>query len=322
MTTTQQAIARRDAASTSLTATEPPQFGDDLESRIRYARALAEAGLLPASYRKQPANVLLAMEYAEALDVKTITVIQQVHVIDGKPTASAQFIGSLVHRAGHRLRVRVDPSGTSARATIVRRDDPGFEFESVWTLDRARVAGLLGKGTWKAYPTSMLKARAITEVARDACPEVLSGVAYTAEELGDESGATWSSGPVQDDPWMTTAIEATREPEPVPAADPDTGEIVDADVVDDDPSAASEDEPPREEPMVTPAQTKMMAALMKALGITSREDALRYCADVIRRDIESRNDLTAAEASQIIDALNADKVARDAGEALMAGDDA
>ena len=39
----------------------------------------------------------------------------------------------------------------------------------------------------------MLKARAITEVSRDACSEALFGVIYTAEELGaehvDEDGA-------------------------------------------------------------------------------------------------------------------------------------
>lgn len=157
-----------------------------LNDRMHYAKALAEANLLPAAYRKQPANVLLAMEYGDALGLSPIAAIQGVHIIDGKPTASAQLIGALVRKAGHRLRVKVNEAGTAAKAVIIRRDDPEFEFESVWTLERAQAAGLLGKGTWKQYPAAMLKSRAITEVARDACPEVLSGVAYTAEELGHD----------------------------------------------------------------------------------------------------------------------------------------
>lgn len=153
-----------------------------LAERITYAQALAAAELLPAAYRKKPANVLLAMEYGRALGLDTVTAIQQVHIVDGKPTASAQLIGSLVRRAGHRLRVTGDDK--HAVAEIVRRDDPEFIFRAEWTIARAQAAGLAGKGTWAKYPDAMLKARAITEVARDACPEALAGVAYTAEELG------------------------------------------------------------------------------------------------------------------------------------------
>lgn len=153
-----------------------------LAEKVEFARMLAGASLLPKAYQRQPANVLLAQQYAEALDLPLMTVIQTVHVIEGKPTASAQLIGALVRRAGHRLRVTGDD--THAVAEIVRCDDPQFPFRSEWTLDRARAAGLAGKGTWKAYPGAMLKARAITEAARDACPEALFGVAYTPEELG------------------------------------------------------------------------------------------------------------------------------------------
>ena len=155
----------------------------NLPDRINYAKALAEATLLPQAYRKAPANVLLAMEYGEALGLSPIAAIQGVNIIDGKPTASAQLIGSLVRRAGHRLRVEADDTGTWAEAIIIRSDDPDYTFRSRWDLKRAEFAGLLGKGAWKQYPSAMLKARAITEVARDACPEALSGVAYTPEEI-------------------------------------------------------------------------------------------------------------------------------------------
>lgn len=176
-----------------------------LSERMQYAQALAAADLLPTAYRRKPANVLLAMEYGHALGLDTVTAIQSVHVVEGKPTASAQLIGALVRRAGHRLRVIGDDK--HAVAVIVRRDDPDFEFRSEWTIARAQAAGLVGKGVWKQYPAAMLKARAITEVARDACPEALAGVAYTPEELGHDAPADWEQ-PVVEVIEQPAAIEA------------------------------------------------------------------------------------------------------------------
>ena len=150
-------------------------------SKIQYAQALASASLLPRAYQKQPANVLLAMEYGEALGIPPIQAIQSVHVIEGKPSASADLIASLVRRAGHKLRVTGDDQ--SATAVIIRADDPDFEFTATWDMARAKQAGLTGKGVWKQYPAAMLKARAITEVARAGAGDALFGVIYTPEEL-------------------------------------------------------------------------------------------------------------------------------------------
>lgn len=172
-----------------------------LSERMKYAQALASADLLPAAYRRKPANVLLAMEYGHALGLDTVTAIQSVHVIEGKPTASSQLIAALVRRAGHRLRVTGDDK--HAIAEIVRSDDPEFTFRSEWSIARAQAAGLAGKGVWKQYPAAMLKARAITEVARDGCPEALAGVAYTPEELGGEHPADFEA--------EATIVEVTPE---------------------------------------------------------------------------------------------------------------
>lgn len=165
------------------------QGRNSLAAKVHYARELAQSGLLPAVYRGKPSNMLWAVEFGEMLGLSPMAAVTGVHVIEGKPTASAALISALVRRAGHRL--RVTGNDTRAVAQIVRADDPDFTFESVWTLDRAKQAGLVGKDVWKKYPAAMLKARAITEAARDACEEALCGMHYTAEELGaavDEDG--------------------------------------------------------------------------------------------------------------------------------------
>lgn len=68
------------------------------------------------------------------------------------------------------------------------------------------------------------------------------------------------------------------------------------------PPAKRRDEASGEE-MVTGAQLAKIGAAMKDRGITIREDALQFVADTIGREVESRNELTKAEASRVIDAL-------------------
>ena len=161
-----------------------------LPDMVRYANELANANLLPGQYRRQPANVLYAMEYGRTLGITPLAAITGIHVIEGKPSASAALISGLVRQAGHKLRVRVEngQGGPHAIATIHRADDPEFEFRAEWDMQRARDAGLANKDVWRKYPQAMLKARAITEVARDACEEVLFGLHYTPEELDANVG--------------------------------------------------------------------------------------------------------------------------------------
>ncbi|MEV6033618.1 hypothetical protein AB0L65_20855 [Nonomuraea sp. NPDC052116] len=162
-----------------------------LAERIEYSQQLAFANLLPPQYFKQPANVLWAIEFGESIGVDAITAITEVHVIKGKPSSSAGLVSALVRKAGHRMRTWVerDENGRLLKAvsTIVRSDDPDFEFRSEWTIVRAQTAGLLKQNeNYGKYPEAMLKARSQTEVARDACKEALCGLGYTPEELGAE----------------------------------------------------------------------------------------------------------------------------------------
>lgn len=184
-----------------------------IPEKLELAKTLSVSTLLPKQYQQQPGNILYAIEYAESLGVPTLTAVTGIHVIDGKPSASAQLIAGLVRRAGHKLRVSFDRGTMTARSVIVRADDPTFEYVSEWSMERAKAANLTGKGVWKSYPDAMLKARSITEVARDAASEVLFGLIYTAEELGatdvDQDGA------------FTGDVQVTRADAPAPVvADP------------------------------------------------------------------------------------------------------
>lgn len=204
-----------------------------LAEKIEWARVLAPAGLLPKAYQQNPANLLLAAELADSLGIDRINALTSIHVVEGKPSASADLMAALVRRAGHRLRVQV--KGDAAKATLIRADDPEFEYEAIWDIKRAQAAGLAGKAVWKSYPQAMLRSRAITEVIRMGASEVLTGVIYTPEELGavvDSTGTPIKAAPVTA---AVTVGELLGEPEPEPV------DVSAAEVLDDD--VAIEDEP-------------------------------------------------------------------------------
>ncbi|MFJ8900000.1 recombinase RecT [Streptomyces sp. NPDC102370] len=200
-----------------------------------FCASLAETPLLPDAYRKQPASVLWAMEYGRALGLDVVTTITTIHVIKGKPTQSADLMLGRARSAGHRVRIKSER--TRCVVSIQRADDPDDETSVEWTLDDAVTARLCEMRNnrpyardqknqptaWEKYPRAMLRARAIAEAVRIACPEVLHGAIYTPEEMGavvDQEGQ-----PViverADAPQMTTATVVQSTPNTPPTAPPE-----------------------------------------------------------------------------------------------------
>ena len=156
--------------------------------RLQHAQAVAQSTLIPDGYRNQPANVLWAMDLADALGVPFPQVMQTMAVMRGRMTMSADLMAAVVRRAGHKLRVH--EQGMSVTAALIRRDDPDYEFTATWDEAKARRAGLWGqRGPWSLYPAQMLRSRAITEVCRQGASDALAGTVYTVEELEDSVGS-------------------------------------------------------------------------------------------------------------------------------------
>lgn len=153
-----------------------------MTDRIEHAKIVAQSSLIPAEYRGKPADIVWAMDIGDALGVPYTQVMQSMVVARGKMTMSADLMGAVVRRAGHRLRLRED--GDSVTATLIRSDDPDYEFTVTWDKAKAQAAGLWGsRGPWQQYPRQMLRARAITEVCRQGASDALAGTVYTPEEL-------------------------------------------------------------------------------------------------------------------------------------------
>ncbi|MEU4998276.1 recombinase RecT [Streptomyces sp. NPDC021622] len=202
----------------------------------QFCESLANTPLLPDAYRKQPASVLWAMEYGRALGLDVVTTITTIHVIKGKPCQSADLMLGRTRSAGHRVRIKSERTRCEVR--IQRHDDPDDETVIEWTLDDAVIAGLCTLRNdrpysrdknnqpqpWEKFPRAMLRARAIAESVRIACPEVLHGAIYTPEELGavvDQEGNPVTveradTPPVQQG---VTVVQSTPNTPPAPTRD-------------------------------------------------------------------------------------------------------
>jgi hypothetical protein len=194
-----------------------------LTEQMDYARAVSSASMLPDNYRGKPADILLAVGLGSSMGLSPAESLYRISVIKGKPTASAELIAANVRKAGHKLRVVTDDAGKRVKATILRADDPDFAFEVVRDMAWAQQMGLDKNDNYRKQPLTMLQWRAITAVARLACPEALYGVAYTADEMTDapEAPRQGGLGAVLNPPTDVTDAEVLDEALPIeePGAD-------------------------------------------------------------------------------------------------------
>lgn len=156
-----------------------------LDEAMRYAQALSGAGMIPDKFKGNPANVLVAQEIAQTLSESTWVVMSELAFIGNTPAFSAKFFRSRVRQAGHKLREYFDEDTMTATAVVIRSDDPDHEHTAKWDMEKAKKHGLGSKNHWLKNPALMLKNRAVSEVVREACYEVMGGVAYTPDEVQD-----------------------------------------------------------------------------------------------------------------------------------------
>ncbi|MGO2360638.1 MAG: recombinase RecT [Brachybacterium tyrofermentans] len=272
-----------------------PQHAMDLEQQMSYSKALAAASIIPKAYQNQPANILVAIGYAQALGEHPIAALTDVYVVEGRPSMSASMMHRRALEAGHR--VRVTSTDSEAVVSIWRKDDPQHEHKIVWTLGRAKHAGLMGrKGPWQSYPAAMLRSRAVSEACRMACPEVLGPAKYTPDELGGDFIDAPEGAPAAfAAPGPTTKVSRKKkEPEPV-----------DAEVVPENTDADTHGQDELREAIrgdgITEPQMKKLCALLTENGIDVQ--AYGPMSQIVGRDITSKTDLSKDEAARLIDSL-------------------
>ena len=178
--------------STALATVDSP-FAHGLEPQsIDQAKTIAKyvfESRLFSAYGN-PQGIFVAALMGRSLGLDFMTSLRAIHIIEGKPSMSAQLLIGLVLASGHAEYFTMVES-TAERATFeTKRRGCPTPTRLTWTLDDAKAAGLLnptrsGKpGMWQKYQRTALRWRCGAELARCVYPDVTLGV-YTSEEMSD-----------------------------------------------------------------------------------------------------------------------------------------
>jgi hypothetical protein len=316
----------------------PPQRQMTFPEKVKYADFLAASDLLPAQYRRKPANVLWAMEYGDAVGLATVVAINGVHVIEGKPSPAASTASALVRSKGHKLRVWYERTAEGcefgrAVAELVRRDDPDFTFRATWSVEdsvRAEICQVRdgqivhrtrqgNAGNWQKFPVQMMKARVLGEVCRDGAQDVLLGLVYLAEEHPDveldEAGqvvsAEWDAPPTRDFPGPVRTSDLTTPPaEARPLAEHAVA-ATDLPATMTEPANYADDEFTEPPQPLTRRTSNALFALFGEAGLGGRDEETRAerirVSEILsgREGLTSSSDLSEDDGRVIEDALRA-----------------
>lgn len=155
----------------------------------RQAKALSASQLIPKAFQGKTPDCIIALEMAARIGASPFAVLQNLYIVHGKPSWSAQFLISCVNACGRFSPLRykeVGKKGTDSWGVIAWAKDlsDGEVLESpVVTIAIAKAEGWESKSgsKWKTMPELMLRYRAATFFARTYAPDVTMGMVTNEE---------------------------------------------------------------------------------------------------------------------------------------------
>jgi hypothetical protein len=160
----------------------------NIDEAMRLAETLARSSMVPKNYQGKPEDILVATIWGKEIGLATMQALQNISVINGKPSVYGDAMMALV---------QASPVCEDVEEFFEDTDKPNFVAVCVasrkgrkpvtvkFSVEDAKRAGLWGKqGPWSAYPKRMMQMRARGFALRDAFPDVLKGM-ITAEEAQD-----------------------------------------------------------------------------------------------------------------------------------------
>ena len=191
---------------------------DNLDDLQRVAKLLAASGYFEAKGSTEQAIAQLATKVLAGREMgfSPFASVNGIHVIQGKPTVSAQLMAAAVKgSAKYDYRIR-EMTELVCKIEFFERVGGKLESLGVSTFTAAD-AKLAGTQNMAKYARNMLFARAMSNGVRWYCPDVFASGVYTPEEMGatvdGEGEIIESSSRVVNG--ETGEITRTPEPEPL-----------------------------------------------------------------------------------------------------------
>lgn len=159
----------------------------------RVAKMLSSSDLVPANYKGNIANTMIALEMAHRTGASPLMVMQNLHVIQGKPNWSSPFIIAALNSCGLFTKLKFKISGEGDEYGCVayaNEKSTGDYLESekvTWKMVKDEGWSNKAGSKWKTMPGQMFRYRAAAFFGRVYAPELLMGM-QTMEEVQDVKG--------------------------------------------------------------------------------------------------------------------------------------
>lgn len=164
---------------------------DNFIMAMQMAKALASSTIVPQTFQKNDANCLIAIEQAQRLRVSPMMVMQNLHVIQGRPSWSSKFLIAAINNSGKfdmelQFEETQDKDGKPFSCTAWTTKNGRKVNGMTVDMNMAKEEGWLSKNgsKWKTMPQLMLRYRAASFFSSLNCPELTMGL-HTREEMQD-----------------------------------------------------------------------------------------------------------------------------------------
>jgi len=159
-----------------------------------FAETVSKTPFVPKDLANNPASCFIAMQFGLELGISPMQAIQNIAVINGRPTLWGDAMLAVVsaHPDCIDIEEKLDTE-TNTAICIVKRRGRNPVVRS-FSEEDAKRAGLWGKNVWKSYPQRMLQMRARSWALRDSFPDALKGMMAREEAQDIESKPTPQMG--------------------------------------------------------------------------------------------------------------------------------
>lgn len=204
---------------------------ENFQLASKMAETLARSTIVPKEYQQNACNAMVAIDIAQRLKASPLMVMQNLYVIQGRPSWSAQYLIAMINASGrYDFELQYDekqdkngkPYSCMCWTEKNGRRVTGMEI----TMDMARDEGWLSKNgsKWKTMPQLMLRYRAASFFSRLNCPDLTMGL-YTREEAIELGENEYTISDIAET--VKQEIKNNANSEDFPVDEPEVAETVD-----------------------------------------------------------------------------------------------
>lgn len=161
---------------------------------MEMANTISKSTIVPPTYQNRPENCLIALDMATRMGVSPMMVMQNLYVVQGKPSWSGTAVASMLRNCGQFRDVEVNYVGQEnsdnwgCYISAKNAKNGKLIKGGTVTIGVAKAEGWYNKAgsKWKTMPAQMLAYRAYAWFGRVHAPELMMGL-QSSDEVEDVS---------------------------------------------------------------------------------------------------------------------------------------